>query len=114
MKQGADWLAWFMQFVVGLVVGALIGTFFISRGRRGGYWLAEDQVPDFLWGAALVWAGLASFYGDRLWIGLAYRVIPPNGIEHSPLSRFLSLATLAGGGGLILMALLRHFGVIAC
>ena len=113
MKQGADWLAWFMQLVVGAVAGSIFGSFIIPRGRRGGYWLAPDQMPAFLWGAALFGAGMASFYGDRLWVGLTYRVIPPNEMEHSRLNRFLSLTAVAAGGGLMLVALLRHFGAVS-
>lgn len=113
MKRGADWFAWSLQFVVGLPVGALIGFAIISRGRRfgGGWRLASDQVSIFLWGAALIGAGLASFYGDRLWLSSSYRVIPPDDIKHSNTSRIVSTATGALGCILVLTATLRHFDV---
>lgn len=55
--------------------------------------MLPDQMPAFLRGAVLFGAGMASFYGDRLWVGLMYRV--------------------AAGGVLMLVALLRHFEVIS-
>lgn len=113
MKRGADWLAWFLQFIVGLAVGALVGLVMISRRRRygGGFWLDPEQVSTFIFGAALICAGLASYYGDRLWLGSSYRVIPPDGIRHSDTSRILSIIMGLLGGILVLTALLRHFGV---
>ncbi|CAN5870744.1 hypothetical protein BH11VER1_BH11VER1_35890 [soil metagenome] len=112
MKRGADWLAWSLQFIAGLVIGALLGCAIISKSRRfgGGWWLASEHVSTFIWGAALVGAGLASFYGDRLWLGSSYRVIPPDGIEHSYTSRIVSIVTGALGGVLVVTSILRHFG----
>lgn len=112
MNRGADWLAWFLQFIAGLVAGALVSVAIISRRRfGGGWWLASQQVPTFIWGTALIGAGLASFYGDRLWLGSSYRVIPPDDIKHSDTSRIVSIITGALGGILVLTAILRHFGV---
>lgn len=112
MERGADWLAWILQFIVGLVVGAIVGLVIISRGRYSrGIWLDPEQVSTFIFGAALVGAGLASYYGDRLWLGSSYRVIPPDGIKHNETSRMASMVTGLLGGILVLVSLLRHFGV---
>jgi hypothetical protein len=63
-------------------------------------------------GAALIGAGLASYYGDRLWVGSAYRVIPPDDIARSVATKLLSILAGAVGGGLILLALLLNLHVI--
>jgi hypothetical protein len=114
MKRGADWFAWSLQFIVGLVIGAFIGVATIARRRTlgGGWWLASDQVSTFIWGAALIGAGLASFYGDRLWLGSSFRVIPPDGIKHSDTSSMVSILTGLLGVVLVLRAILRHFGYL--
>jgi len=72
--------------------------------------LASEQVFTFLCGAAFIGAGLASFHGDRLWLGLNHRVIPPDDIKHSELSRIVSILTATLGGMMVLTAFLRHFG----
>jgi len=97
---------------MGLVIGAFIGLAIIARRRRlgGGWWLASDQVSTFIAGAALIGAGLASFYGDQLWLGSSFRVIPPDGIRHSDISRMVSIVTGMSGVVLVLTAILRHFG----
>ena len=112
MKRGADWLAWSLQFVVGLVVGAFIGLAIISRSRSfgGGLWLVSEQVSTFICGMALIGGGLASFFGDQLWVGSTYRVIPPDGIKHSSASRIVSVVTGVLGGILALTSVLQHFG----
>lgn len=112
MKRSADWLAWSLQFIVGLAVGAFIGIAIIARRRRfgGGWWLASDQVSTLVLGAALIGAGLASFYGDKLWLGSAFRVIPPDGIKHSDTSRMVSIISGLLGVVFLLAAILRHFG----
>lgn len=114
MKKSANWLNWSLQFLAGLLVGGFIGYAIVSKRRRfgGGWWLAPECVSMFLWGAALLGAGLASFYGERLWWGSLYRVIPPDEMEHSRSSRVASIATGALGCILIAVSILRHFGVI--
>lgn len=111
MKRSADWLAWSLQFVVGLAVGAFIGVAIISRRRRfgSGWWLAPEQASFFICGAALLGAGLASFYGDRLWLGSSFRVIPPKDIEHSKASRIVSIVTVFAGSITLASVILRHF-----
>lgn len=113
MKRSADWLAWSLQFIAGLIVGALFGDGINSQPRKygGGSWLASEQGSTFIWGAALIGAGLASFYGDRLWWGYSYRVIPPLDMEHSNTSRLVSMVAGVIGSILVLTTILRHFGV---
>lgn len=112
-KPQADWLAWILHYLFGLVVGALAGLWLAAPGLRGSHWhwLAFEHYPLFLSGAALIGGCLGSLYGERLWTGLNYHVIPPDGIEHSALSRLLSIASGATGAGLVLLAVLRNAGV---
>ena len=112
MKRSADWLAWSLQLIVGLAVGGVIGLRVISRGRYNpGFSLATEHVPLFLWGAAMVGGGLASYFGDKLWIGDSYRVIPPDAPQNSPASRALSVFIGLLGGGWILLACYRQLGL---
>ena len=112
MNRNVDWFAWVFQFVAGLLVGAFIGAVIISRRRRhgGGWWIAPDLVLPFIVGAALIGGGLASFYGDRLWIGSSYRVIPPDGVDHSRASHIASISSGVIGCFIVLTALIRHLG----
>jgi hypothetical protein len=65
MKQRADWLAWSLQFIAGVVAGFIVG--FIAISRQGNFWMRADHAWTLLLGAALFGAGLASHYGDELW-----------------------------------------------
>jgi hypothetical protein len=111
MKRGADWLSWSLQFIAGSVVGAVGGLYILSRASR--YHLTSEDVVTLILGGALIGAGLASFYGDRLWIGLSYRVIPPDDIEQSETSQILSMATGALGVCVLLRDFLHHFQIFS-
>lgn len=109
--KGADWLAWALQFILGLIVGLVLGAVLISR-RRHGFWMASEAISTYLLGTALIGAALASYHGDRLWLGSSYRVIPADGIRHSAKSRAVSISTGVVGGILVLAAILKHFAVV--
>jgi len=113
MKRGADWFAWILQFIVGLVVGALFGFALLhfKFGRpssRPLFQLAPEQVSTFILGAALIVAGLASLRGDRLWMGSSYNEMLSDDYKHSRASRFISIVTMVLGGILVLTALFEH------
>jgi hypothetical protein len=57
----------------------------------------------FIAGAALLAGGIASPYGDRLWLGRSYRLIPPDAPQQSRLGNLVS--TIAGAAGILLMLL---------
>lgn len=104
----ADWLAWSLQYLVGLAVGAVIGI--ASTGRRHNLTLlAPDLLCPAMGGAALLFAGLASLIGDRLWIGSSYKFIPPDAPKHSLLSRVLSFLSMGAGAALIGLTLIANF-----
>ena len=115
MKRGADWFAWILQFILGLVVGALLGfaLLYLKFGRRRGggspiFKIAPDQASTFVWGVALIVAGLASLRGDRLWMGSSYNEMLSDDTKHSRVSRIISIVTMVLGSILVLVALFRQ------
>jgi hypothetical protein len=113
MKERADWLAWGMHFVLGLIGGAACSVFFIRGGRRSIPLIARDAAPTFVIGAALIGAGVASLRGDQLWLGDSYRIIPPDAPHQSTASRRASQAVGAAGVALVLVAVARTLGFIS-
>jgi hypothetical protein len=111
MKHGADWLAWFLQFIVGCFVGAFLGFALISR-RLGILSLRYDMFFIFVSGAALVGGAIASHYGDELWLRSVYRAFPPQAPKQSNLSNICSLVVGICGVLLMLFAVCRNFGLI--
>jgi uncharacterized membrane protein YeaQ/YmgE (transglycosylase-associated protein family) len=109
--KGADWLGWSLQFILGLIVGCVLGAVLITR-RRHGFWMASEAIPAYLFGSALIGAAIASYHGDRLWLGSSYRIIPADGIRHNAKSRAASISTGVVGGILVLAAILKHFAVV--
>ena len=106
-------MSWVLHFVFGAGVGAVTGLASGSSGIRGWRprWIESALLPEFVLGCVLLGAGLGSLYGERLWTGLSYHVIPPDGIEHSLTSRVLSILSGIAGAALITKLLLRNFGV---
>ena len=109
MKRRANWLAWSLQFIFGLVIGGLVGVGVLMRRNSVNlFWMSPNLVPYFLIGAALLGAGLASHYGDRLW--LDDYIIPQESPKQSNLSRNCSFLAGAVGVGLMVYAVCRDFG----
>ena len=108
MNGRADWLAWVLQLIVGFVVGAIVALYCIARFGSRGPW---EHAAHLVIGAGFFGGGLASLYGDQLWIGSSYRVIPPDDIRHSQISKLLSIVISVIGGVFILLGILkgRHF-----
>lgn len=74
-----------------------------------GYLDAAGSHPWFLAGAGLITGSVASYMGDRLWIGDNYRVIPPESPEQTPASVIASLAVGLAGVACAAYALMMHF-----
>jgi len=111
-NRGADWLSWIMQAIAGLFAGAVLGLGMASRGRAGGWRFDETLLLPFIIGTAMMGAALASHYGDRLWIGHSYRIIPPDGVRHSRSSQFLSFFLGTAGLLLALSAILQQLQIL--
>jgi hypothetical protein len=111
MKVKADWLAWSLHYGFGILLGSVGGVASLARGRYygGGLWMDGDLVAFYVTGAALAVAGLTSYYGDRLWFGGIFRVIPPDGIRQDGWTLMVSL--MSGTLGILAVAgcLLKHF-----
>jgi len=71
--------------------------------------LAPDLLFPAMGGAALLFAGLASLLGDRLWMGSINKVIPPDAPSHSLLSKALSFLSMGVGAALIGLTLFSNF-----
>jgi hypothetical protein len=93
-------------------VGALLSVIFI-RGRRSIPLIEREYSITFIIGAALLGAAVGSYYGDELWVGTSYRVIPPDRPRHSRLSQRVSFALGFLGGVLMLVALAQSFGFLS-
>lgn len=113
MNKRADWLAWSLQFLVGTVVGAACSCIFLRGGHRGIPIIDRETSPAFILGAALIGAALASYYGDQLWVGSSYRVIPPDEPRHSVTSRRVSIIIGCIGVVLVLIALIRSLALLS-
>ncbi len=110
MPGKADWLGWSIQAVVGFILGAILGFALMCKGRYGNWLVDAAVVPHFILGIGLLAAGLASHYGDQLWMD--YKVIPIDGPTQSRLSVSLSLLLGVAGVALMAHAILRTFGIV--
>jgi len=110
VKYRANWLAWTLQFAFGAILGWVLG-FGLLHPRHIGEWLDREHVPGFLFGSSMLLAGLFSLYGDALWFGGSYRMIPPDGVRHSRTSKWISQITLLVGAALLAVAVCRNYGV---
>ena len=111
-EPAADWLGWSMQFVFGFVVGWLGGHLFTEEGRRSIPLITSDNAPAFCAGVGLITAAFASHYGDQMWLGSSYRVIPPDAPQQNRASLVASIIAGTVGGLLVAAALARTFGLL--
>ncbi len=113
MKNSADWLGWSLQFIVGLVVGTVAGLMILLRINRhvGDLHLSVANFGMILCGTGLVGGGIASIYGDRLWLGWSCRVIPLDDISQSTASLKASYAACTLGCVIVVSAVIRHITI---
>ena len=105
MNNKADWIAWTLQCILGMAVGAGIGW----RWLPGKHSIAEHPVFSLvICGAALIGGGLASRLGDQLWLGDSYRMIPPDAPQQSSASKNASWWLCASGGVMIALSIYRQ------
>jgi hypothetical protein len=111
MKKSADWFAWLLHGLYGLFVGLVTGLALTVR-RGMGFWLRAEFMIPFLVGVALIGDGLGSRYGDRLWMGDNYYMLPPDEPAQSNLSDWISWSLVASGTATCIVTILKHFGVL--
>ena len=112
MNKHADWLSWSLHFILGLAVGGIGSLYFVQGGRRCIPLITVEAVPWFMFGGALIGASLASRFGDRLWLGSSYRVIPPDEPRQNTASRWTSHIVGCIGAVFAVLALARSFGLL--
>jgi hypothetical protein len=114
MKNKADWMAWGMQLVFGLMLGGGFATVIWLRSA-GHSWLKDPYVFPFAAGCALLGAGLTSYYGDGFFKGVfmesSYQVIPPDKMPHSMVSQTSSVLLGMAGATCMAIVLGRNFGL---
>lgn len=108
MRKQGDLTAWTLHLLFGMFVGAILACLILFR-RCHGSWLTEDYIVYFICGLSLVIGGIGSYFGDRLWIGDRYRVIPPDEPSRSSLTMIASCTFTVVGMVLCGLALYGHF-----
>jgi hypothetical protein len=102
-----DWVTWALQAVVGLLVGLVVGV--VVAHPRTGPWLRPGCLAQFVWGVGLAVAGLASIYGDQMWIGFDYRIFPPERVSSGKGGKLMSVVGLIVGITLSGLAIVRNW-----
>jgi hypothetical protein len=112
MNVKANWTAWGLHGGFGAIAGGLIGFCTLIEEGPDTFWIRTDLVIFLLIGGALIGAGLGSRYGDRLWLGENYHILPPDEPEQSNLSDWLSWCLVAAGVATCVVTILKHFQVL--
>ena len=112
MRHNADWIGWCLHYIMGIVVGCILGAIIVIPKRRfhAHLWMETQFRPYFIGGVAMIVAGVASIYGDELWQGEMYRTFEPQVPDASPLSRSLSFISIIVGVLLCGFAMGQNFG----
>jgi hypothetical protein len=114
MNKHGDWISWILHFIVGMVVGTLGGLVLLMQGHRGSsafrsLWIGDSLILPFILGTGLILGGVASHFGDQLWVGSNFRVIPPDQPSKSIYTVLLSALTVVCGLCSVGYALYMHF-----
>ena len=102
-----NWISWILQGLLGLVCG-LYGGFALSHTRDGPL-LQPGCTALFVWGATLLGAGIATIYGDQLWMQFPNQTYPPEKVVRGRVGKFLSQALCVAGTALVIVALIRNW-----
>ena len=115
MNAKANWLAWSLQLIFGALLGGVAGAASAwGRGRAAHFHFSDDEgglAFGYVLGCSMVIGGLASYFGDELWLGSSLRAYQPPEMPHSAVSRGSSLCIGIVGLGLIVITLGAHFGL---
>lgn len=113
MNAKANWLAWSLQLIFGALLGGVIAAT-SAWGRQPCFDFSDDEgglAFGYVLGCSMVIGGLASYFGDELWLGSSLRAYQPPEMPHSAVSRGSSLCIGIVGLGLIVITLGAHFGL---
>ena len=102
-----NWISWILQGLLGMICG-LYGGFALSHTRDGPL-LQPGCTALFVWGAILLGTGIATIYGDQLWMQFPNQTYPPEKVASGRGGRFLSFSLCVAGAGLIAAALIKHW-----
>ena len=106
-EEKTNWISWILQGLLGLICG-LYGGFALSHSRSGPL-LQPGCTALFVWGATLLGTGIATIYGDQLWMQFPSQTYPPEPVASGRVGRFLSLSLCVAGAGLIVAALIKNW-----
>jgi hypothetical protein len=106
-EEKTNWISWILQGLIGLICG-LYGGFALSH-TRDGPWMQPGCTALFVWGATLLGAGIATIYGDQLWLQFPNQTYPPEKVPSGRVGKFLSQALCVAGTALIVAALIRNW-----
>ncbi len=104
----ANWLEIGAHFVVGFVVGALIGC--ATTGRRYSRWLSGDLLLAWIIGAGLIGGAVAAMEGNTLWYRWRSPLFGVAAPEHSRGSLFAMWIVGIAGAVVLVLVLFRRFG----
>jgi len=98
----ADWLAWALQFVFGMLVGGVVAWGIAMGGRYSRGWTHAESLPVWVAGLMLLGGGAAACWGDRMWMGRSdWCDRKP---KHTAFSLGLARMALGSGCGLAVAA----------
>lgn len=104
-KPRADWTAWSLQLVFGLIVGACIGYLIWGRMLHLDM-IGREQWPGIVFSVALVVGAITSRRGDRAWFRAS--LFDPEPPPQNPASKAASVVIGSYGVLLFGLTLLNH------
>ena len=106
-KDETNWISWILQGLLGSICG-LYGGFALSH-TRSGPWMQPGCTALFVWGMILLGTGIATIYGDQLWMQFPSQTYPAEKVASGRIGKFLSHALCVAGAGLVVAALVRNW-----
>ncbi len=76
---------------------------------RDGPWMQPGCTAMSIWGMTLLGAGIATIYGDQLWMQFPSQIYPTEKVSSGRVGRFLSHSMCAIGAGLVVAALIMNW-----
>lgn len=102
-----NWVSWVLQGLLGSICGLYFG--YELSHTRGGPWIQPGGLAMAIWGTTLLGAGIATIYGDQLWMQFPNQTYPPDKVASGRVGKFLSYSMCAIGAGLVVAALIMNW-----